>query len=340
MFDGKQFLIPHITVANKLMSIRNNLNVRTKLSEKGYMVCDILEEDREMQCNNSPWGINVTDQTLKVGSDSMPIIRRPINKGDHQYVGIDNFNLVVGNETNTPLVCEPLRDHLKKWGFYLERDEQIMFSAQACVIPLTDEFSTFSVNVNNYLSTMQDPSVVTIIASAQGTSTVSLTQRYQTLYFNKNGRAHLFQIDHANGLPEICNPSEVSDKKHFQWTVDGKNVEKEEKNSKVLLVFHIPLIRKSAMQLCNVSNVHVYASVDHPAKVSSTQQMDAAMLRLIQGDKGKYPSLKTEKKYIRDPSLPIQCVAQHYVGSDTGEVTDDMIEYIDKCLVDAYECVK
>ena len=245
----------------------------------------------------------------------------------------------------------------------MERDEMIMVSTQACVLPLTNGFCEFGVQLYNYQTRPDDPSLAVIVSSSQGTSTAAITTSRQVLYFNKNGRAHPFE---ARRLEEDRKERNVDNLPKLQLTDD-------EKERNVLVVFHVPLKQRMCSRVLNgfdngfengfvagsdddleygcadcdddevgASNAdqpiaYQYQSFDCSESKTSYRGFDAAVLRVSQKDDGVFLSLKPDVKYVRDERFPIRCVVQTYAGTDTADVNDETIRYITQRLAKAYE---
>lgn len=307
-----------------------------KFQSRGYKVCSVTWEDTG-RSKNSCWGPNITDQTLKVDNIAMSVIRKPNFTDETVDVPIDNFGLTVGNESGSPLRRVPLRTYLEEKGWLLPRDEKIMVSTQACVLPLTDGFCKFGVNLYNYQTRSDDPSLAVIVSSSQGSSCAAITTSNQTLYFNDKGRARPFE---ARRLEDDRKERKVDSLPKLQLT-------DEEKERNILMVFHIPLKQTKPRSErsfgfsdgCQLESA-CYVVTNNSAKKKSaaavsSRGFDAAVLRVSSEDAGEFPVLK--ERYVRDDRFPIRCVIQTYAGTDTTTVNDETINYIVSRLSALYQ---
>lgn len=341
--------------ATNIANLHQHAVTRAKFQSKGYGVMSVTWEDTS-RFKGSCWGDNITDQTLladsKSGKVQCSVIRKPNFSDETVDVELDAFTVDVGNETGAAeLTRKSLRDFLKEKGWYDERDEKgILTSTQACVVPMTDGACKFGVNLFNYQTREDDPTLAVIVASAQGTSVAPITKYNQTLYFNQNGRAHAFE---ARRLEDDRKERKVENLKKFELT-------SEEKQRNVLLCFHVPLKRQkpvvdrsayfgsSAAAACGVQLSEEcdgcadfeYVSTNSVQKCSRgavrSRGLDAAVLRVSKDDEGEFVGLKPGVKYERDTRFPIRCVVQQYAASDTADVDDETVEYIVKRLSTPY----
>src|SRR5207302_985449 len=144
----------------------------------------------------------------------MPVIRFPNFEDKTGDVKMDKFSLLVGNQKKgEPLMRISLREYLGNPRKYLSkpgswkgdrtylhanRDTHVLVSAQACFLPVPKQGKAeFNPVLFNYQSMKDDPAVLAILATREGTSaTIIDNQRdgFQThgmwgqrLFFNLNG---------------------------------------------------------------------------------------------------------------------------------------------------------
>ncbi len=177
---------------------------------------------------DSAVGPNISDLTIQVQQVDpatgrtqlhlMPVIRHPNFSDLTADVPIDQFYLRVGNERGEALRSVTLRELLGDLRSYLHnpdswagdldsllapRDTHVLVSAQACFLPIPQRgLATFNPVLFNYQSYPENPAVLTIIATQEGTSiTIIDNQRDgfsdgrlwgQRLFFNRNGERASF----------------------------------------------------------------------------------------------------------------------------------------------------
>lgn len=185
---------------------------------------------------------NITDMTLSCYNTNMPVIRKPNFADITCDQAIENFTVTVGNETNSELKQISLREYLenisiyakndKIGSMYLDRDEKILTSAQACVLPLKNGQVEFNVQMYNYQSYQSDdPAILVVMSSAQGTS-CQVVHGQTKILFNDNGTA-------KNMIAKRL----TDDRKERGVPLDGP-MTIEEKNRNVLFIYQIPLKQK------------------------------------------------------------------------------------------------
>lgn len=117
---------------------------------------------------NSCWGPNISDMTLNVDDRDMPVIRRPNFTDLTCDIPIFNFSVTVGNESGKELKKISFKDYLEDihkytncitYGNLLKsRDDNLLLSSQACILPLSEGKVNFNVKLYNYNSTEKIPS--------------------------------------------------------------------------------------------------------------------------------------------------------------------------------------
>jgi hypothetical protein len=191
---------------------------------RGLQILNVTWEDTG-RFKGSAVGPNISDMTIQVqhplpGSDEyqlscMPVIRYPNFADLSADISADRFFVLVGNEKGGRLERVSLRQVLSNLRHYLHdpdcwsgkrtsllaeaRDTHVLVSAQACFLPIPKEGSAeFNPVLFNYQSRADDPAVLTLLATREGSSvTVIDNQRDafqaghtwgQRLFFNHNGQ--------------------------------------------------------------------------------------------------------------------------------------------------------
>ena len=314
----------------------------------------------------SCWGPNISDMTLVVSGRNQPIIRKPNFADLTSDQDISSFSVNVGNENGTELKSISLKEYLenitkytdvklsvydknnnsvdpesaegirlryiqKKNGvvntLYDPRDEKILVSAQACVLPLKDGTTEFAVKLYNYQS-VSSPAVLVVVASSQGTSAHFVLGRDNTLDFNKNGKMAKFVAERLK-----------DDRAKRGVALEGEMTE-EEKLRNALLIFQIPLnvvtqtrglfgivnqttptptFYKSSNSVGSKTVRSASANVLYDSAPS--RGMDHAMISTSEGN-GYFPSLSNHT-IGRNTSMPIRCTIQYYHVTDDGTISSE-----------------
>ena len=212
---------------------------RTKLiaESHGLNIMDVAWEDCA-RTKGSSWGPNITDMTLSVYGVNMPIIRKPNFADITSDQAISKFNVTVGNEGYEEKKIISFKEYLENisvytknnnlTSMYLPRDEKILVSSQACILPLQYGKCEFNVKLYNYQSSDQ-AAILVIVCSSEGTSCQIIKGRENILYFNKNG-------SNANYVAE-----RLSEDRKRRGVESNEPMTNEEKQRNALLIFQIPL---------------------------------------------------------------------------------------------------
>ena len=307
------------------------------LAEKHGLVIQKVSWEDTARTKGSCWGPNISDMTLTVDETLMNVIRKP-NFSDHTCdLPSSYFKVTIGNETETKseLKTITLKEYVKSLkdgkDLWLERDENILVSAQCCVLPCDETGEVeFVPSLYNYQS-----AVLVIISTSQGT-TQHMMSRKDNLYFNENGVKRKFLAKRL-----------TQDRKERGVKLEGKMSEEEEERN-VILIYQIPLKKKDvcrrgggglppgfqyfSSQSYSLSDDSSfghrnYSNASRPEKLY--RGMDDAMLRVSSRGYGSYE--KSEETMKRDPKYPIRVTYQFYKTTDENVLSaEDMTNIADK----------
>lgn len=185
-----------------MRSLSDNPLIEERFRQHKLKIGFVKYEDNA-RYKESVWGPVISDVTLDVSSSSFPIIGTNNYEDPNFDMPIDRFSVNVGNENlcavgnESSLQRISFKEYLKnlskylssnvKGSMYLPRDEKILTSAQACILPLSNGKVSFNVRIHNYQYDNVDPAVLVVVASPHGTSAQLLTDYKQKIYFNKCG---------------------------------------------------------------------------------------------------------------------------------------------------------
>lgn len=302
-------------------------------------------------------GPNITDMTLCTEDRSMPIFRKPNFADITADQSITNFTVMVGNENGSDLRQITLTDYLKNIQTYTnnfkikqllhERDNTILVSAQACVIPLTNNSVDFCVKMYNYQSnsSSDNPAILVIMASAQGTS-AQVVHGNTNLYFNNNGLAFNMKAERLS-----------DDRKKRGVAIDCP-MTVEERNRNALIIYQIPLKQKLRVnypqfykqEAClsygdgNALMVHEQCELlDDCSNYNDCSTMSYSKkprgFEKATISKGRDMGLYTGTKGLeleRDDRFPIRCTIQYYNVTDIKNITEDQIQEIARTINNTY----
>lgn len=343
-----------MSVINTLVSnIVSSSSTQALLEAHGLKAHKVTWEDTG-RSKGSCWGPNISDMTLvvKSGNQLMPVIRRPNFSDVTDDVPIENFKV---NYKGSLISLEQL---LKNLGVYNARDTQILTSSQCCVLPVElGQKTQFAVQLFNYQSNRDEPAVLVILASKNGTSVQVLDSSNTKLFFDDDGTARWFSAERLEDVRLR--------QKAVKTKVDSyKEMTNEEKLDNTIMMIQVPLLvtqkkrsavyggssfmLESAMTFnsssfedadCEEScsfDAPVYRSISLGASRGATRGRGMDMGQLGLGDaEGKYTGTRgvTLK---RDPAFPVRCTFQYYRVTDRDNIDEkdiiDIKEQINQSL--------
>jgi hypothetical protein len=314
-----------------------------------------LAQARQLNILNVTWedtgrfkdscvGPNISDMTIQVQLKDprtaqyhltcMPVIRFPNFADKSADIDPRQFYLLVGNEKGKALERVNLwqflgnvRKYLSKPGSWkgdrtsllAKRDSHVLVSAQACFLPVPKQGSAeFNPVLFNYQSRKDDPAVLTILATREGTSvTVIDNQRDgfqaqgvwgQRLFFNQNGeRASL-------------TGQRLSDFTASGSSASGSAEAAGQKGLNMVLLIQVPLKQKKApapglsydMECCDAVCTMLMAPRER-------SDVEAAVIGhgKVEGPFTEFADLDVQ----RDPDFPIRVTVQFYKATSNGVVS-------------------
>ena len=334
-------------LASRVASLASDRGAASLANSYGLAIQTVSWEDTA-RFKESCWGPNISDMTLRAGERNMPVIRRPNFADVTADISSDKFNVRVGNEKGTTLEKVSFPDYVKGLKGYtgnsnlgemwLPRDEKLLLSSQCCVLPLDKGEVDFCVQLYNYQSSEQDPGVLVIVATNEGTSCQIISGQTK-LYMNDNDVAKSFL---AKRLKD--------DRKERGVKLEGK-ITDEERARNVIYIYQIPLKRKARsgglsfmMMDDSDSDLECAYACSSNAIMKSMRTIgdtrslsrgfDHATIRKGESH-GKYTGTK-DMTLERDHDYPIRLTLQYYHVTDTADITEDYIKMISEELEKSY----
>ncbi len=301
---------------------------------------------------NSAVGPNISDMTIQVGYGNphtdryelalMPVIRYPNFSDLTADLRLEDFYLLVGNETGEELHPVSLREYLGDFRQYLHdggswagrqdsllagRDSHVLVSAQAAFLPIPKEGeAAFNPVIFNYQSYAGDPAVLTIVATREGTSATVIDNTRdafptgfswgQRLFFNQKGERASFtgqrlsDFNAANPYPDRHGPVAA--------TQSGLNM---------VLLIQVPLKQREPMRFGFEGEALLESAA--PSMAMEKSDVEAAVIGHgpVEGPFTEIDHLAIE----RDPRFPIRVTVQFYKATSNGVVNEaDMAEMADQ----------
>jgi len=354
-------------VVERTQAMVSDSEARRLVGAFGLDILNVTWEDTG-RFYNSAVGPNISDMTIQVQQQDptngryqlslMPVIRHPNFEDLTADIPLDNFYLLAGNEKGENLQRVALRDVLADLRSYLhepdswpgrtqsllapERDSHVLVSAQACFLPIPQEgTATFNPVLFNYQSRPEDPAVLTILSTREGTSvTIIDNQRDgfeagqtwgQRLFFNKNGerasftgqRISDFQAEQPTGEAPIR---------------PGETVSEDTEGLNMVLLIQVPLKQRQPMEL-EAPMLDMFSATGAPAAESQRAPSDVEEAVIghgaVEGPFTEIDGVEIE----RDPDYPIRVTVQFYKATSNGVVSEADItairDQIDRVYADA-----
>jgi hypothetical protein len=335
------------------------------LTSYGLVATNVCWEDTA-RTKGSCYGPNISDMTLCSNNKLCKVIRRPNFADITVDHSLDNFMVTIGNEDGTELSRISLRDYLNKLSIEVDSDEKILCSTQACILQdnldnltrfervkiamgdLKKKDIPFNVRLFNYQTTSENPAVLVIISTNQGTSAQILDGKTTDILFNKNGKAHDFIAER------------LKDERTRLGKSTSEPMSMDEKERNVIYVYQVPLVVEkknhmyglyskgfslesddSNISSCNYAELHsggskrYYAELHSGGSKISSIGFDNAMLRVSSTDKGDFTGTRG-KTLKRDKHYPIRCTLQYYWITDDMNLTEPLVKTMSSQLEKFY----
>jgi hypothetical protein len=350
----------YLRVIQNTKGMVSNAEARSLAQQYGLDIMDITWEDTG-RFKNSAVGPNISDMSIQVqafqpktqdyGLHLMPVIRFPNFADKSADVRLDNFFIKVGNQKGNALQKVALRDVLQNLRGYLSkpnswkgnktsllapRDSHVLVSAQACFLPIPKGgIAQFNPVLFNYQSYAQNPAVLTILASREGTSvTVIDNQRDgfeagrtwgQRLFFNQNGERASLTGQRVSDFLTQGGSSTPSTRPSID----------EPSGLNMVLLIQVPLKQKErprpSMMMSESMTMSAPAA---PLMQRMRSDVEAAAIGHgeVEGPFTEVDNLAIE----RDPRYPIRVTVQFYQGTSNGVVSATDMKTIHNQIAKVY----
>jgi hypothetical protein len=326
-----------------------------KLAQKyGLQALNLTWEDTG-RYKNSAVGPNISDMTIQVKQKDprtgqelrtcMPVIRFPNFEDKSADLDPAKFFLLTGNEKGRDLNRVDLREFLGNVRKYLakpdswkgdrtylhaNRDNHVLVSAQACFLPVPKQgIAELNPVLFNYQSMANDPGVLSILVTRQGTSVTVIDNKRdatsgsawgQRLYFNNNGQKACLT---GQRLSDFTGTS-VDPTKPQTPEAAGQS------GLNMVLLIQVPLKQKKPMTFGTDTGCEPLCCC---AK-AETRWSDVEIAVIGHG-KDEGPFIEMDNLDIeRDHRFPVRVTVQFYKATSNGVVTEqdlrEIKEQIDK----------
>jgi hypothetical protein len=339
-------------VVAEVAGIATDPQVQERARSRGLAVLNLTWEDTG-RSKGSSIGPNISDLTIQpigagAGDPLLPVIRFPNFADLTADVRIDDIALLVGNQNGGALQPITLRQYLRGFASFQHsptgrlggdllaaRDEVVLASAQACLLPVPAGGSVrFAPVLFNYQSQAGQPAVLVILATPEGTSAQVVTNNPalgtgrawgQRLFHNRAGqRAGLAASRFSDSASEVAagggRPA-TGDR------ADGLSC---------VLVIQVPLVvpepvwRDGLAKAANGPAAPCCAADESSARRGMEQAV-------VSSGPVEGPWIGLDGCTIRrDERFPIRVTVQFYQATDTGQVTESDLDRISRTLHRVY----
>lgn len=327
-------------VIGKTAGMIGDSNIYEMVQKYGLNILNVTWEDTG-RYKGSCVGPNISDMTIQVQQFNpqtrsyewtyMPVIRYDNFSDKTADISPEEFYLLVGNEKGKDLKAVTLKDFLKDITKYLnnpdgwksqntsllaERDTHVLVSAQACFLPVPKEGKAeFNPFLFNYQSIPNDPAVLTILATREGTS---VSVGGQCIYFNQNGEKASFTGERLSDFQEQQNNNPDN---NTTVTANG------ESSLNMVLLIQVPLKQKNPMTFDDYSYSEGVSTTSCEQECKKDRSdIEAAVIGHGEAE-GPYTEINN-LDIERDPSFPIRVTVQYYKATSNGVISEQDMEDI------------
>jgi len=332
----------------KAASMTGNPQVLGLVQKYGLTITNVTWEDTG-RYKGSCVGPNISDMTIQAQLPNpqnqqkqpvcMPVIRYNNFSDKTADISPDRFYLLVGNEQGKKLRKITLREFLQDVPSHLSdpgswkgqkrsllagRDSHVLVSAQACFLPVPyGRKAEFNPVLFNYQSYRDNPAVLTILASREGTSTTIIDNTRdgygwgQRLFFNQKGqRSSLTGTRMSDYL--------AGQKTGPGGREQGGSVQAAgQKGLNMVLLIQVPLKQKKPMTF---APMYDSCSKSEGAPAPARSSVEEAVI-----GHGKVEGPFTEiagLDIMRDEKFPIRVTVQFYKATSDGVVSGEDLSQI------------
>ncbi|OQR84298.1 CUE domain containing protein [Achlya hypogyna] len=278
---------------------------------------------------NCAWGPCISNMTLVVEGQWMPVLRAPNFDDQIMKMDTDKIFVTVGNESRdevAPLRRISLQEYLVNIKVYAGIDNMYapmqdheavvgVVATQASFLPLDNAPAGFHVGLLNYASKPADPAVLVL--------------RNAILYCNDRGTKRTFMAERLS-----------VDRANRGMATTGAMTADEAARNYVMIV-QIPLLQKpkplhkftygTADKSAQSAKVARHAEAFRPcldgfvaSSGSGQPDMEAAIVLPGQSH-GRFPKLSKFSRLTRDPRYPIRVTVQFYQATSNGVMSPEII---------------
>jgi hypothetical protein len=320
--------------------------LRSMVERQGLNLVNVMWEDTG-RSKGSSVGPNISDMTIGVRDSNgqlhpMPVFRFDNFSDKTADVRTDKLKVMVGNhkrggQLRPVSLTEVLRSptaflsNPNSWkgssrSLWNSRDTHVLVSAQAAFLPVPRSGeATFTPVLYNYQSYSNNPAVLTMVATREGTSIQVIENEggymSEPLFFNHEGERAPFT---AMRLSDVGGGSSGHGGTDAPAGVD------------VVLVVQVPLKQKPVARYPSYGGAVPMPSAAAPmAEAARDSDVEAAVIGHgeTEGPMKEIDNLAIE----RDPRFPVRVTVQFYKATSTGKVSEADVAAIRKQIDRVYD---
>lgn len=325
-------------------------HTRQLAAQYGLDLINLTWEDTGRYYGSSV-GPNISDATIQVQTYDpqsntyqltlMPVIRYPNFSDLSADISPDDFFLLVGNEIGEDLQRVTLTEYLKEFrsflsepyswrgnedGLWASRDSHVLVSAQAAFLPVPEQGKAeFNPVLFNYQSYQENPAVLVIVATREGTSATIIDnvrdgfaagQTWgQRLFFNQDGERASFTGERLSDFHAGTGNTDPG----------TSPMAARESGLNMVLLIQVPLKQREPLRSMVVEEAIMGFAAAAPTASMQKSDVEAAVIGhgKVEGPFTEVDGLAIE----RDPDFPVRVTVQFYKATSNGIVNEaDMAE--------------
>lgn len=358
--DPPRFDDEYIQAIKRTANMVGNSHAVRLADQYGLDLVNVTWEDTG-RFYDSAVGPNISDMTIQVQHvdpqtgqyvlNLMPVIRYPNFEDLTADISPDDFYLLVGNENGEDLrrvtlteYLDNFRDHISKphsWAgredsLLAPRDSHVLVSAQAAFLPVPQQGQAeFNPVLFNYQSYQDNPAVLAIVASREGTSATVIDNTRnafpagwswgQRLFFNQDGERASFTGERLSDFVDENRPDDS-----LSPTASG------ESGLNMVLLIQVPLKQREPRRSAFPTEVMEGAAAV-PSAEAMKEESDVEMAVIGHGDvEGPFTEIDG-LPIERDPRFPIRVTVQFYKATSNGIVSPEDMQAIADQIDRVYE---
>lgn len=357
--DPPQYDDEYIRAIKRTANMVGNPGAVRLADQYGLDLVNVTWEDTG-RFYDSAVGPNISDMTIQVQHvdpesgryvlNLMPVIRYPNFEDLTADISPDDFYLLVGNEEGEDLRRVTLTEYLDNFRRYLSepnswagreasllasRDSHVLVSAQAAFLPVPQQKQAeFNPVLFNYQSYQDNPAVLAIVATREGTSATVIDNTRnafpagwswgQRLFFNQNGERASFTGQRLSDFVEETRPGDS-----LSPSASG------ESGLNMVLLIQVPLIQREPRRGMLLPEVMEGAAAPSDSAMKAESDVEMAVIGHgeVEGPFTEIDGLAIE----RDPRFPIRVTVQFYKATSNGIVSPEDMQAIAQQIDRVYE---